>query len=321
MSEKRETLLKVYRDHQNAGYVPNFFLDFNVLKPPLILERPVDGTDGLDWFGVDWVYVPQVGAPMVRPGTQVLDDVTCWREKVKFPDLQALNWAEMAAADTANWDRENKLSMIMLINGPFERTHALMGFVDAMAAMLEEPEEYQALVDAITDYKVELVKLICEHYRPDIMEMHDDYGANDRMLMSPEMWRQFFKEPTRRIIEAVHQGGAMYEHHSCGYIAPIFDELVELGIDAIDPLQATNPLREMKDKHQHHVTFVGGYDTLNVFDRAGVTEEEIRAETRRTLDLLAPGGSYVSFPLTVTRDFAPIFIDEHSRRARDYAGR
>lgn len=313
MSEKREILLKVYRDHQNAGYVPNFFTDFDMIKPPLVNERP-EGADGFDWFGVEWVYVPQVGAPMVKPGTQVLTDITNWREQVKFPDLYALDWEGMAAKDTANWDRENKLSIVMLINGPFERTHALMGFMDAMLAMLEEPKAYQELVDAITDYKIEIVRLICKHYKPDIMNMHDDFGANDRMLMSPEVWRQFFKEPTRRIIQAVHECGVMYEHHSCGYIAPIFDELVELGIEAIDPLQVTNPLREMKDKHQHHVTFVGGYDNLNVFDRIGVTEEEIRAETRRAMDLLAPGGSFVS----TTRTFSPAFIDEHMKWAYSY---
>ncbi len=317
MTERKATLLKVYRDHQNAGYVPAFFKDLSFCKPALINERP-EGRDGKDWFGVDWTYVPEMGAPMVTPGTQVLGDITRWREVVKFPDLDALDWEAMAAADTARWDRENTLTLVLLINGPFERTHALMGFVDAMASMLEEPEEYQALVDAIADYKIELVKRIAKYYKPDIMNMHDDFGGADRMLMSPDTWRKFFKEPMRRIIQAVHDNGMMFQCHSCGYIAPIFDELVEIGIDAIDPLQTCNPLREMKDKHQRHVTFLGGYDNINVFDRPGVTEEEIRAETRRTLDLLAPGGSYMSFPLTLTFGFMPIFMDEHSKHAFSY---
>ncbi len=313
---KKETLLSVYRDHQNAGYVPNFFLDFNCVKPPLVNERPEGAEGGADWFGVEWIYVPEAGAPMVKPGTQVLDDVTRWRDVVRFPDLDKLDWETMAAADTAKWDRENKLSLIMLINGPFERTHALMGFVDASIAMLEEPEEYQALVDAIADYKIELVKRFAKYYRPDIMNMHDDFGASDRMLMSPETWRRFFKEPTRRIIQAVHDNGMLYQHHSCGYIAPIFEDLVEIGIDAIDPLQIANPLRELKDRYQHCVTFAGGYDNVNVFDRVGVTEEEVRREVRRTMDLLAPGGSFVAFPLT--RYFIPAFIDEHMKHACAY---
>lgn len=315
---KREQLLGVYA-HKNIGYVPNFFTDFDFLKPETMDERAEAG--GKDWFGVEWEFVPLVLASMVKPGTKVLTDITKWREQVHFPDLDAIDWEAAAARETAGWDRENKISYLMLINGMFERTHALMGFEDAFVAMYEEPEEYQALVDAITDYKVKLIEIMGKYYHPDVLCFHDDYGANDRLLMSPDLWRQFFKEPLGRVIEATHKAGIIYEHHSCGYIAPLFDELVELGIDAIDPLQITNPIRELKDKYQDRVTFVGGYDTQNVFDRPGVTEDEIRAEVARTMDLLAPGGSFVAFPLTVTFDFVPTFIDEHFKHAFNYGPR
>ena len=154
--------------------------------------------------------------------------------------------------------------------------------------------------------------------RPLADSFHDDFGANDRMLMSVELWEEFFKEPLRRVIEETHRQGIIYEHHSCGYIAPIFDQLVELGIDAIDPLQPSNPVREMKDKYQDRITFAGGYDTMNTYDKPGATEEEMRAETKRTMDELAPGGSFIAFPLTVTFDFVPIFIDEHMKHAFSY---
>jgi len=308
---KREQLLGVYQ-HKNIGYVPCFFTDFDFSKPAAINERPEQG--GLDWFGVEWEFVPAVMAPMVKPGTQRLTDITRWREELVFPDLDAIDWAA-AAEETAKWDRENKISFMMLINGVFERTHALMGFEDAMCAMYEEPEEYQALVDAITEYKLKVIDVIGTYYKPDVLCFHDDYGTNDSLMMSVEMWRKFFKEPLRKIIERAHSHGIIYEHHSCGYIAPLFDDLVELGIDAIDPLQITNPIRELKDKYQERVTFVGGFDNQNVFDRVGVTEEEIRGEVVRAYSEMAPGGSFVAFPLTVTFDFVPIFIDEHFKHA------
>lgn len=312
---KREQLLQVYA-HKNIGYVPNFFTDFDFLKPETMNERAEAG--GKDWFGVEWEFVPLVLAAMVKPGTKVLTDITKWREQVHFPDHDAIDWEAAAKKETAGWDRENKISYLMLINGMFERTHALMGFEDAFMAMYDEPEEYQALVDAITDYKVKLIEIMGKYYKPDVLCFHDDYGANDRMLMSPDLWRQFFKAPLKRVIDAAHKAGIIYEHHSCGYIEPIFDELVELGIDAIDPLQITNPIRQLKNKYEHRLTFVGGYDTQNVYDRPGVTEEEIREETKRTMDLMAPGGSFVAFPLTVTFDFVPTFIDEHFKHAFKY---
>ena len=315
---RREQLLEVYA-HKNIGYVPNFFVDIKCTKPPTMNERYEGIEGGKDWFGVEWQFVPEAGAPMVKPGTKVITDITKWREQVVFPDLESIDWSAAAAVETASWDKENKICYLMLINGMFERTHALMGFEDAFVAMYEEPEEYQALVDAITDYKIRLIEIMGEYYKPDVLCFHDDYGANDRMLLSPDLWRQFFKEPLRRVIEATHKAGILYEHHSCGYIEPIFEELVEIGIDAIDPMQISNPVRELKDKFQDKVTFVGGYDTQNVFDRPGVTEEEIRNEVRRTLYELAPGGSYISFPLSLTFGFVPTFIDEHMKHAFNFA--
>lgn len=309
---RREELLQVYQ-HKDIHYVPCFFTDFDFSQPEEINERPKE--DGKDWFGVEWEFVPAVMAPMVKPGTKRLTDICNWKEELVFPDLKSVDWEAAAARETAGWDRENKISYMMLINGIFERTHALMGFEDALCAMYEEPEAYMELIDRITDYKVELIRIIGKYYKPDVLCFHDDYGSNDRMLMSVELWEKFFKEPLKRVIEETHRQGIIYEHHSCGYIEPIFDQLVELGIDAIDPLQISNPVRQMKDKYQDRVTFVGGYDNQNVFDKVGVTEEEIRGEVRRVLKELAPGGSFVAFPLTVTYDFVPIFIDEHMKHA------
>ncbi len=309
---RREQLLEVYK-HKNIGYVPCFFTDMDFSQPAEINERPKGS--GMDWFGVEWEFVPAVMAPMVKPGTKRLTDICNWREELVFPDLSAIDWEAAAARETAGWDRENKISFMMLINGIFERTHALMGFEDALCAMYEEPEAYHELVDAITDYKLEVIRIIGTYYKPDVLSFHDDFGANDRMLMSTALWEEFFKEPLSRVIAETHRQGMLYEHHSCGYIAPIFGQLAELGIDAIDPLQVTNPVRELKDKYQDRVTFVGGYNNQAVYDRPGVTEEEIRQETRRAMEELAPGGSFVAFPLTVTFDFVPVFIDEHMKHA------
>lgn len=313
---RREQILEVYR-HKDIGYVPCLFTDFNMCKPTEINERAEQG--GEDWFGVEWQFVPEIMAPMVKPGTQRLKDICNWKEELVFPDLNEIDWSAMSKKTTENWDRENKASFFILINGMFERSHALMGFEDALCAMFEEPDAYRELIDALTDYKIELIRIIGKYYKPDILCFHDDYGSDDRMLMSVDLWRTFFKEPLKRVIDETHRQGMFYEHHSCGYIEPIFEELVELGIDAIDPLQISNPVRILKDKYQDRVTFVGGYDNQNVLDKTDVTEEEIRTEARRVIAELAPGGSFVAFPLTVTFPYMPenrkIFIDEHMKNA------
>lgn len=317
MGMTKQQVLDVYH-HKNSGYVPCIFSDMDMLKPKAINERPEGKEGGEDWFGVQWEYVEKIKAPMVKPGTKRLKDVTNWRQELKFPDLSSIDWKKAAEEETAGWDRENRASYIMLINGVFERTHALMGFEDALAAMYEEPEYYKELLDAITEYKLEIIRIIGKYYRPDILAFHDDFGANDRMLMSVDMWERFFRENLKRLIDETHKQGMLFEYHSCGYIEPVFSQLAEIGIDAIEPLQISNPVWKLKKQYQHLVTFVGGFDNQNVLDKEGITEEEVRSEVRRVYHSLAPGGNYVAFAILINREVIPWIVDEIQKLSEQY---
>ncbi|SCI11391.1 Uncharacterised protein [uncultured Roseburia sp.] len=68
-------------------------------------------------------------------------------------------------------------------------------------------------------------------------------------------------------------------------------------------------------KYQDRVTFIGGYDNQFVFDHPRVTKEEIQAEVYRTMELLAPGGSFIVFPLSMNFEIVPAFIEEHMKHA------
>lgn len=314
---KRDEMLRVWTEHANIGYIPIFPKDFNFLKPKYVPERS-ETEDGFDWFGVEWQYEPKSGAPMVRQGTQKVTDITDWKNQLQFPDLTKFDWEKLGAEETASWDRENKVSMIINNQGCFERTHALMGMEEALVAMVTEPDDYKELINAIADYKIQLVEIFGKYYKPDILMMQDDYGAAQSMFMSVECWRDIFKEPVRRIIDAVHKNGMIYEHHSCGYMEPIIGDLVEMGIDSLNPIQPCNNQKLIKETYQGRLTFVGGEDSQGVLEKPGVTEEEIRAEIRRVYDLFAPGGGYVNFPITIKYDYVPIMMDEHFKLANKY---
>ena len=131
---------------------------------------------------------------------------------------------------------------------------------------------------------------------------------NDKMFMSLDTWRTIFKPQLKRVVDAVHENGMLYEHHSCGYIEPIVPDLIEIGVDALDVWQVCNTnMRSLKDQYQHQLTFCGGFDNQGVFDKLGVTFEECYEETKRAVELMAPGGSYIAFTVTVSNDFQPAF--------------
>lgn len=328
----RENALIAYR-HGTPEWIPNFYTDIFAFMAHPEIERYNGLGIGTDYFGVQWKFVPEHNAPMTMAGTELLDDISNWKDVVKFPDLEAIDWTASAARDTAmnplafqagekivpfeggeTAYNTEKLRVCMVINGPFERLHALMGMENAMMALMEDPESCYEYFAAMADYKIAYFRKIAQYYPVDVINAHDDYGANDRMFMSPDTWRQLIKPHLKRIVDAVHEMGLIYQHHSCGYIEPIFEDLVEIGVDAIDTLQACNKnVGELKKKFGKQITFCGGFDTNGVLDMPGVTPEQIKAEYRRVIDLLAPGGSYVIYPISLTFGFVGPFLEEHFR--------
>ena len=87
--------------------------------------------------------------------------------------------------------------------------------------------------------------------------MHDDWGNEKQMFMSPEMWRQFYKEPERRMAQRCHELGMHYMHHSCGYITPIVGDLIEIGVDSWHSVQPMNDLKGLKEQYGNQIIFAG----------------------------------------------------------------
>ena len=127
----------------------------------------------------------------------------------------------------------------------------------------------------------------------DFLMMHDDWGSQNSLFMSPDMWRRIFKEPERRMAARAHELGLKYMHHSCGYITPIVGDLVEIGVDSWHSVQPMNDLKGLKAAYGDKLIFAGAVDP-QVTDKPGATEEEIRAEVRRVIDTLGKGGGLLA---------------------------
>lgn len=246
-----------------------------------------------DWFGQSWTFEPNIGGANPTPGMHLVPDITEWRERMKFPDLSRLDWEGYAARDTAKWDRKNKLSRVMVGYGLWERMFSVMPFQDALMALVEEPEECYDFFGAVADHKIRLYEYLIRYYKPDVLIMHDDYGSGGGMFMSPEVWRELIKPHLQRVIDSITEKGVMYEHHCCGYFAPIVGEIADMGCTATNTMHISNHPAALKKEVGHKMCFVGGFDT-QFMDKPNTTEEQIRASIRKTVDELAPGGSWIA---------------------------
>ena len=303
---KRENAMMAYA-HQTPEWVPSRAQDFNTIFPAPFIERYQGKEKCPDGFGVEWQYESSIGAPMPTTGQILLDDVTRWKDVVKFPDLDLINWNEQAAADCAA-NEKDRLNVAVSINGLFERLHACMGMENSLCSLLTNPSDCYEFASAVADHKIRMVEKVAQYYDFDVFNMHDDYGTNDRLFMSPELWRECFKPLLKKVVDAVHAKGMIYQHHSCGFIEPIVPDLVEIGVDALDIWQVSNKnMRALKDQYQGVLTFCGGFDNQSVFDRADATYQEHYDETMRVLKLMAPGGSYIAFTITAKHFFLPAF--------------
>lgn len=139
----RENMLRAYH-HEQPKWVPNGFTDIDIWDS--FGERYFGEGSGDDWFGVNWTYTPELNSQTGTPGQEVIEDLEDWQEKIQFPDLDSYDWKTIAAEATATWDRENKVSLCMLLNGPFERMMSLMGFENAACAFFETPDEVHELL-------------------------------------------------------------------------------------------------------------------------------------------------------------------------------
>jgi len=308
MITARENILMAYHK-QEPYWVPSHYLDQDTCLYTATREGVRGFGSNIDCFGISWYYPPGSEGPMVTTGTKRLRDIENWQDEIQFPDCEQWDWEKCAAKDTAVWDRKNKISSVIIINGLFEQLHALTGFEDALCYLLTNPEEVCAFLDVLTDYRIRQIQLIAKHYQPDKIQFHDDYGEGCNTIMSVDLWKLFFKPRLKRIVEATHAEGMLYEHHSCGYVAPLIEEFIDVGMDALNPLQIQNDPFMLKQKYAGDLCFVGGFDNQHVLDRPGVTYEERMEELRYRIALMAPGGSWIAHPVMLDPDVGLALAD------------
>lgn len=178
----------------------------------------------------------------------------------------------------------------------FHDSTELMGMERFFVEMYESPELIEAIVERCFQFYYELNVRTFEA-NPGVIDfyfMGNDFGSQRGLLTSPALWRKFYKPYVARFIELAHKHGAVAGLHSCGDIHEIIPDLIEIGLDTINPIQVTATNMDpvvLKREYGKDLVFFGGIDE-NVVLSYG-TEEEVRAETRRIIDILGSDGKYI----------------------------
>ncbi len=173
----------------------------------------------------------------------------------------------------------------------------LCGFAEWMTYLASEP----AFVNALLDEALELQAGICVQVLDalgddvDIAMFADDLGTQQNLQLSPRLYRALVKPRQKQLFEIVKQHTrAKIFLHSDGAIASILPDLIEVGVQIINPVQPTcagMDTQALKREYGSAITFWGSVDTQDVLPFG--TREEVEAEVKRRVDDLAPGGGFV----------------------------
>lgn len=258
-----------------------------------------DGEGHTDFWGVEWVRVDGFNQikhyPLAGASDEAIDAYQFPHDKI--PDL------------LANMDALAPFAKGFFIGcdvSPcvFEMFGRLFGMEDAMCQIADASPAFLRFVRRSMDFMLELSGRACRQYAMDWFWTGDDVGGQRGMMMSPEMWRDMIKPELARVFEVGKRHGLPVAYHSCGGIRPIIPDLIEMGLNVLNPIQCDCPgmdALELKKEYGRHLTFMGGVDTIGLLPNGSV--DDVRKATRHLIDhMTADGGGYI---LAASHTIAP----------------
>jgi hypothetical protein len=277
----KENYLSALR-HEETEYVPFASAD-SVRCPSISLDRGNQSSNFLDGFGVRWVVSDSALTGLIpAPGEFILKDITRWKTSIPIPDVEQYDWQKFADEnEVAIINRDTLATGYTCHTGIWERLAALMGFEEAMIALVEEPEACYELLGAITDFKIKLAEKIAKHLKPDFFVNFDDIATQRNLFMSPETYRTLIKPHHKRLNDAVMNAGIIPVQHTCGHAELCVEDYIETGAAAWSTVQTSNDIAGLLDKYGDKFSFEGGFDSNGKPGRPDATIPEIRAEVER----------------------------------------
>lgn len=176
--------------------------------------------------------------------------------------------------------------------GIVEGTSTFLGIEKCWANLRRNPDLMRAWFDRFADWLCGLADS-CIDAGADIMQMSDDWGSNQTMLFRPDMWRELIKPYANRVIQHIRGRGVPLSLHSDGYIMPILDDLVEMGVTMLHPVQESAGMdpATIKAAYGDKLVIYGSLDTV---DHLLLEDEAALAQViADRFAIYAPGGGFI----------------------------
>lgn len=265
--------------------------------PPSTLARDLAPDRFIDAWGITWQF---------QPGNHYFDIALPPLRDATIEDIARYAWPDTAHPSRFAGLREKARQIqdagyaVVALSGitPFEFSYMLRGMDNWFLDLGGDPEFVHALMGKLTFLMRSAVEKLLEEAGDyiDVVVTGDDLGSQSAPLISTAMYRELIKPYHVELFQAIKQRTkAKIFYHSDGNIFPLLNDLIDAGIDLLNPVHVAakdmGDTARLKREFGDRLCFNGAIDTQTVLPHG--TPEEVRAEVRRRIKDLAPGGGYI----------------------------
>jgi uroporphyrinogen decarboxylase len=261
----------------------------------------------VDEWGIAWVRGSEHHFErMVHP----LRDATSTRdvERYPFPDLAAPERFTGLAAQVrqVHDDGLAAVASVTPVGGTvFWPAYKLRGMESLLMDLLVEPRFATALLDRVTEISSALAARLAT-FDVDVLWLADDFGTQRALIVGLDAWRQWFKGRLKQVVEAAKSVNPrlVVAFHSDGKVDEIIPDLIDIGIDVLNPLQPeVMDIVAIKREYGHELAFWGGIGTQTTMPFA--TPAQVRETVQALIATVGDGGGLLAAPTHVVEPEVP----------------
>jgi uroporphyrinogen decarboxylase len=283
------------------------------------VETPV-----LDRFGIDllpliprsaseppvldkrWRYVDRWGIERTLPedgghyyvSRPPLASATRTADLVAYPWPEPrLDWTELGLRARELRESSDRALVLNLEVGFLHQVQFVRGFDRWLMDLASAPGFAAALMDHVLDIWLTEAEamMAAANGSADVVIYADDIAFQDRSMVSPGMYQSLIKPRQKQVFDLLTGSGMGVLYHSCGDLWSLLPDLVDMGVQALNPVQVSAPRMRKTDELKRvwgkELVFWGGIDTHHVLPHG--TDHQVRQEVWRRLDDMAQDGGYV----------------------------
>ncbi|MGO8694586.1 MAG: uroporphyrinogen decarboxylase family protein [Rectinemataceae bacterium] len=255
----------------------------------------------VDEWGITWAmpksgghYFDMIGHPLAKDPLSV-EDI----EAIELPDMEdGTRYLNVRAQAQKIRDRGYGVVMSSIGAGIHELGGWMRGYENYYADLLLDEELAASYLDRFLEVKMKYWDRVLSEAGDliDVVQEADDLGSQNAMLVSPETYRKLVKPRHKELFDLIHKkSDAKVFIHSCGSFIQVIPDLIEVGVEILNPVQYTAEgmdARLLKQRFGKDLVFWGGgVDTQKTLPRG--TPDEVRRNVREQIEIFAPGGGFV----------------------------